>query len=108
MSHLAKPDVLLEVLADKLGPSVRDEAGMLTWELLLGSLDDDLNILPSHRFPDLPVNHIAAVSIQQTAQVIEGAANIEIRYVYMPMLMRSVRPLKTGSLAGWFARPSGQ
>jgi hypothetical protein len=41
----------------------------------------------------------------RTAQVIERAAQVDVRNVDMPVLMRSQRLLETGSLARWLALP---
>jgi hypothetical protein len=36
----------------------------------------------------------AAISIQETAKVIKGPTDIEIRYIHMPVLMGTLRLLK--------------
>lgn len=43
----------------------------------------------------------------RTAQVIERAAQVDVRNVDMPVLMRSQRLLETGSLARRLALPPG-
>ena len=45
--------------------------------------------------------------IQNAAQVIEGAAQVDVGNVDMPVLMRLQRLLETGSLARGFALPPG-
>jgi hypothetical protein len=54
------------------------------------------------------MNDIAAVAIQKTAKIIKGPTNIQIRYVYMPMLMRSKRLYKPITLTGGFTIPPQQ
>ena len=46
-------------------------------------------------------------SIQNAAQLIEGAAQVDVGNVDMPVLMGLQRLLKTGSLARWLALPQG-
>jgi len=45
--------------------------------------------------------------IQNAAQVIEGAAQVDVGNVDMPVLMRLQRLLETSSLARWLALPPG-
>jgi hypothetical protein len=48
-----------------------------------------------------------AEPIQNAAQVIEGAAQVGVGNVDMPVLVRLQRLLETGSPARWFALPLG-
>ncbi len=78
MSHPADPDKLSEILGNELGAVVRNDPCLLIRVLLTCSLDDDLHITFGHRLSNFPMNNETTVAVQLTAQVIEGAANIEI------------------------------
>lgn len=54
------------------------------------------------------MDNISAVTIEDAAQVIKRSANIQIRYINMPMLMRFLRPDKPIALAGEDGIPSFQ
>ena len=51
------------------------------------------------------MNNITAVAVQNGAQIIECAADIDVRNVYMPMLMRLRRLSEAGSFFRWLAVP---
>ena len=98
MVHPAYPYELLEIFCDKLRAVIRYDPGFFIWESFPGPLKDDLYIRLCHGLPDLPMDNIPAISIQDTAQVIEGTTDIEIRDIYMPMFMGLFRSLESIAL----------
>jgi hypothetical protein len=54
------------------------------------------------------MDYKSTIAVQQASQVIKGAADVYIRYVHMPMLMRPLRTMKPSSLQRWLCRPPGQ
>ena len=91
-------DEFLKVLGNKLWSIVRDYPRLGIRISFLDSLKDYLNIALGHRFPQLPMDYIPTAPVKNTAQVIKRAANIDMRNINMPMLMRSERLLKACAL----------
>jgi len=87
MTHSTNPDEFLEVSGYKLGTVIRNDSGGYTRIFLQPPLHYDFYICFSHGFTDFPMNDIAAVTIQNTAKIIKGPADIEVRYVCMPVGM---------------------
>src|SRR6516164_2630590 len=108
MSHSCDADKLLEVPGDKLWPVVRDDPRFCFWIFLPRSLQDDFDFRFGHRFPQIPMDDRTAVTIQKAAQVVEGAAHIDVGNIDMPMLVRLGGLLEAGSFARRFAFPSGE
>ena len=88
MRHAGQPDKFLEVLGNELRTVVRDDPGPGSRKLLLGPPEDDFNIRFQHPLPDLPVRYETAAAIQNAAEVVKRAADVQIRDIYVPMLMR--------------------
>jgi hypothetical protein len=55
---------------------------------LLGALKDYFHILLGHLLSDLPMDDVPAAAVQKAAQVAEGAAQIDVGNVHIPMLVR--------------------
>src|SRR5262249_58237365 len=89
--HATDPDELLEVPGDELRPVVRDDPRRDAREPLAGPLPDLLDVHLGHRLPDLPVDEVSAAPVEQAAQVVERPADVEVRDVYVPMLVRPQR-----------------
>src|SRR5262245_36078923 len=89
--HPTQTDELLEVPGDELRAVVGDDAGCDAGELLPCPLDDLLNIGLGHGFADLPVNGKAAAAIEQAAQVVERAGNVEVGDINVPVFVRTQR-----------------
>jgi hypothetical protein len=66
---------------------------------------DHFNIGFLHRLPQIPMHEETTVPIQDTAQVIEGSADVDIGNIDMPVLVWLQRLLKAGPLARWFGFP---
>ena len=78
MGHPHQPYVVLEVSGHKLRAVFRDDPRIGLRKPLLGPLHNDLDICLGHLFANLPVHDVAAVAIENTAQIVERAADIEI------------------------------
>ena len=91
MGHAGDPNEFLEILCNELWPVVGNNPWAGSWIFFLGSLQDDFNIWFGHLLSDLPVDDGAAASIQETAQVVEGATDVEVRDIHVPVLMGEKR-----------------
>ena len=105
MGHARDANELLEVTSDEPRTIVRDDSWLRFRVLLLGSLQDHFDTGFSHGLTQIPMYEETTEPIQNTAQVIEGATQVDVGHVDMPVLMRL---FESGSLARWFALPSGQ
>ena len=85
---------------DELGPVDGDDAGPGLGIFLLGPFQDGFDVGLFHLLPDFPVDDQAAASVQHAAQVVEGAADVDVGDVYVPMLVRLQRLDKAGSFLG--------
>ena len=80
-SHVRHPtdlDELLEFPGNELGAVVRDDPRLDARKEFPGSLDDDLYVGFGHPLPDLPVDNISAIPIQDGTQIVEGTADIDV------------------------------
>ena len=103
MRHAADPDELLEVLGDELRPVVRDDSWCHAREAFPGTLHDLLDVCLGHRRTDLPVNDGAATAVEDAAQVVERASDVEVSDVHVPVFMRLPRLNEALALGGGFA-----
>lgn len=74
-------------------------------ELLFGSLEDDLHVRLGHLLPGLPVHDVPAAAIKKAAQIVEGAAQVDVGNVYMPVFVGLQRLDETGPFEGLLAVP---
>src|SRR5712671_1330159 len=100
VSHTAYADKLLEVPGDKLGAVVRDDPGPLAGKPLARPPEDRLHLGFGHGLADLPVDEEPAVAVEDAAQEEECPADINIRDIDMPVLMRPRRLLEALALLG--------
>ncbi len=103
MSHSADPNKLLEVLGDELRPVVRDDPRPLVGIPFSRPLDDRLDFGFGHALADLPVDEKAAAAIEQAAEVEEGAGDVDVRDIDVPVFMHAERLLKAFALERGFA-----
>src|SRR3954454_18834434 len=78
-------------LGDELRAVVRDDPGPRFRALLLGSLQDDLDISLRHPLPPIPVDNVPTVAVQDAAEIIEHPADVETGNVDRPVLMSRQR-----------------
>lgn len=100
MGHATGLDKQLELAGDKLGAIVRNDPQSSGRELLPDPLQDDLDLGFGHLFPDFPMDAIATVAIQDQAQVVKDAAQVQVSNVNMPVLMGLRGLLKALPFAG--------
>ena len=100
VSHTAYADELLEVPGDELGAVVRDDPGPLAGKLFASPLEDRLHLGFRHGLADLPVDDEPAVAVEDAAQEEKCTANVNMRYIDMPVLMRPQRLLEALALLG--------
>ncbi len=86
MGHSGDPDEFLEILDNKLWPVVGNDTRTGSWIFFLGSLQNDFNIWFGHLLSDLPMDNRATTAIQETAQVVESATDVEVRNIHVPVV----------------------
>src|SRR5215469_12403168 len=97
----------LKSLAMNCGPlseMIRGRASR--WISLARSNDLDVGL--GHPLPQIPVHDVATAALQNAAQVVERPADVDVRHVDMPVLMRCHRLLKARALLRRLAVPLGQ
>src|SRR5579872_2054172 len=104
VGHPRDADEFLEVLRDELWAVVGNNPRTSCRELLLGPLQQDFDIRLAHGFPQAPIHDVAAGSVQNRAQVVERAMNVDMRDVDMPVFMRPQRLLEARSFLRWMSR----
>jgi len=105
MRHAGQPNELFKVFGEELRAVVRYDSGARFRKLLLCLLNDDFYIRLLHLLPDLPVNDKTAASVEEAAQVVKRAANVDVRNVYVPMFVGLERLDKAGALLADFFVP---
>jgi len=78
VGHAGEADVLLELPGDELRAVVRDDARRDAGVKLSGALHEELHVDLLHRLADLLVDDVAAASIKDGAEVVEGACDVEV------------------------------
>ena len=97
MTHSGDANEFFEIASNKLWPIVRDNSRRHIRKFFTCALQDDFYIRFFHRLPDLIMNDVTIVPVQNAAKVLEGAADIQIRDIGVPMLMCSNRLSESGS-----------
>jgi len=105
MRHSRDADEFLEILGNKLWAVIGNDPWPGFRKVLLGALQNDLYIHFRHLFPDLPMDDEATTSIKNAAQIIERAADVDIRNIHMPMVMGPERLHKAGALEAFLPVP---
>ena len=81
----------LKSRAMKLRAVVADHAGAGVRRLLSGALEDELDVGLLHRFADLVMDDGARGAVEDRAEVVERAENVQVGDVDVPVLVRSLR-----------------
>jgi len=92
MRHPGNLDEFLEVLRYELGSIVRSNSWSSPSVLLPTSLNNGLDMPFLHPLSDLEVQDASAIAIKHPAEVVEGAFDVDVIDVDMPMEMRGIRP----------------
>src|SRR5512135_151075 len=98
MGHPADPDELLELPGDELRAVIRDDPRPRPGEALAGPLHDRLDVPLGHALADLPVDEEPAVAVEEATEVEERPADVEVRDIDVPVLMRPRGLLETPPL----------
>src|SRR5205823_3732293 len=98
--HAGEADEFLEIAGDELRTIVGDDPRVSLGKEFFIPLQDQFNVGFSHGGPDVPVNDATAEAIENAAEIVEGAAQIQIGDVHVPMLMQSHRRVEPASLLG--------
>ncbi len=98
MAHACDPDEGLEVLGDEGGSVVGDDPGPGFGVLLPGSFEHDLDVGFLHRLPDLRMHQKPAATIEHRGQVVEGAIDIDVRDIHVPVVVGCERLLESRAL----------
>ena len=77
MSPAREAAEFFAVRGDELRPVGGDDAGASLGEFLLGPLQAQLDFGFGHGSSDVPVNEGAATAVQNAAEVIEGAVQVQ-------------------------------
>jgi len=108
VSHASDADELLEVLGDELRPVVADEAWPFARILLAGALQNGFHVDFLHFLADFPVDDVAAEAVEDRTQEVEGAGDVQVADIDMPVLMRFEGLHEAGALLGGPGRLPGQ
>jgi len=106
MGHPCHPDKFFEVLGYELGTIVRNNPRGGMREVLSGSLQDYFNVSFGHCLAQFPVDDVATTTVQKTAQIVKGSANIDVGNINMPVLVGLKRLNKAGPFLGCLAVPA--
>jgi hypothetical protein len=79
---------LLELPGDELGAVIRDDPRPSLGEAFPGALHDRLDVPLGHALADLPVDEEPAAAVEQTAEVEERPADVDVRNIDVPVLVR--------------------
>ena len=99
MRHPRYTDELFEILGDKLWSIIRYYTWIDSDKPFFGPLQNNFNVSLFHRFPDFPMDNIAAVTVYNRTQIVERPANIKIRDIDVPMFMWFYRLIESSSFA---------
>lgn len=97
MGHSGDPNEFFEILGNELRAVVGNDPWSGSRVFLFGALKDDFNIWFGHLLSDLPVDNGTAATIQEAAQIIESATDVEIRNINVPVVMRQQRLNESGA-----------
>ena len=101
----------LKSLAMNCGPLSEMMRGRASGNCSFAPLEQDFDIRLAHGFPQAPVDNVATGSVEDGAQVVERAVDVDMGDVDVPVFMGRQRLLEArsllGGLAGKVAQPAG-
>ena len=108
MCHAGDADELLEILGDELRPVVADDAWPSVGVGLAGALEDGLDVTFLHFFADFPVDDEATVAIEDGAEEVERAGDVEVTDIDVPVFVSLERLDEAGAFLRDIGRRAGQ
>jgi len=100
VGHAGDADELFEILGDELRSVVGDDAWCGVGELFVGALQDGSHVGILHFFADFPMNDEAAEAVEDGAKEVEGAGDIEVADIDVPLVVRLKGLSEAGSFLG--------
>ena len=104
----ADADELLEVLGDELRAVVGDDARRDAGERFAGALEDGFHVGFLHFLADFPVDDEAAAAVEDGAEEVKGAGDVEVADIDVPVLVRLQGLDEAGAFLGGRGRVPGQ
>ena len=108
MRHAALTNKLLEGACHKLGSVIGDNSRRGIGETFLGAQQDDFHVRLRHLLPKFPVDDVAAVAIQNRAEIIKVPGQVDVRNIDMPMLVGFCGLVEARTFFGGFSCPFSQ
>jgi hypothetical protein len=87
VGHAGDAEELFEVLGDELRPVVGDDAWRFAGEGFASALDDGFDVGFLHFFADFVVDDEAAATIEDGAEEVVSAGDVEVADIDVPMLV---------------------
>jgi len=87
VGHAGDADELFEVFGDELRPVVGDDARRFAGEGFAGALDDGFDVGFLHFFADFVVDDEAAAAIEDGAEEVVSAGDVEVADIDMPVFV---------------------
>jgi hypothetical protein len=104
----ADADEFLEVLGDELRAVVGDDARTLPGEFFAGALEDGFHVDFLHFLTDFPVNEVTAAAIEDRAQEVKRAGDVQVTDIDVPVFVGLQRLHEAGAFLGGLGRLAGQ
>ena len=101
VGHAGDADELLEVLGDELRAVVGDDAWRDAGVSFAGALEDDFDVGFLHFLADFPVDDEAAAAVEDGAEEVEGAGDVEVADIDVPVLVRLRAAGRSRCLSWW-------
>ena len=102
VGHAGDADELLEILGDELGSVVGDDPRPLVGPGFAGALEDGFDVFFLHFFADFVVNDVSAAAVEDGAEEVESAGDIEVADIDVPVLVWLEGLDEAGPLLGGF------
>jgi hypothetical protein len=106
--HTGGADELFEVLGDELGPVVGDDARSCVGVGFAGALEDGGDVGFLHLFADFVVDDESAIAVEDGAEEVEGAGDVEVADVDVPVLVGCQWLDESGAFFGGHGRRTGE
>ena len=92
--HASEADKFAKITRDTLRPVVGNHARARVGKLLSGALEDGRDVMRRHGFAQFPVHEKPRPAIENRAQIVERARDIDVREIDVPMRVRLRRLVK--------------